>query len=214
MAASKSLLVEGVDDKHVILALQGTRSPRVLDKTQIHDLEGYPNLLKRLPREILASEGGAVGAVLDADINLADRWSGIRQMLEGKGYQNVPHTPDPNGTIVTPPPDTLLPKVGIWLMPDNTTSGILEDFLKFLVPEGDSLLVFAGQTLDRLSEIAPPPNNLFAKKDRSKALLHTWLAWQIKPGTPFGQAITARYLDANVGQADVFVKWLQDLFAE
>ncbi|MES2708229.1 MAG: DUF3226 domain-containing protein [Verrucomicrobiota bacterium] len=213
MAGSKSLLVEGVDDKHVILALQGTFSPRVLDKTQIHDLEGYPNLLRRLPREIQASEGGAVGAVLDADINLAHRWSGIRQMLEGKGYRNVPHAPTPAGTIVTPPLDTLLPKVGIWLMPDNSTSGILEDFLKFLVPEGDTLLAFASETINQLPEKSSA-DKFFADKDRPKALMHTWLAWQAKPGTPFGQAITASFLDANAAQADVFVKWLQELFAD
>src|SRR5436190_24268592 len=35
----------------------------------------------------------------------------------------------------------------------------------------------------------------------SKALIHTWLAWQEKPGRPLGLAITARYFDATASYA-------------
>ncbi len=42
--------------------------------------------------------------------------------------------------------------------------------------------------------------------------MHTWLAWQNKPGRPFGTAITARYLDADVPEATAFVAWLEKLF--
>ena len=208
MAASKLLLVEGNDDYHVVLNLQGARSIRVLDKAQIHDLKGVDALLESLPVRIKASAGGAVGAILDADLNLAGRWHGIRNNLRQLGYTEVPDDPLPQGTIVQPPTGTLRPKVGIWLMPDNSTSGILEDFLKFLVPSDDLLIAAAEQAIDSL------PVTLFPEKDRSKALMHTWLAWREEPGKPFGQAITAHYLDANVGQADIFLQWLQDLFSD
>ena len=33
----------------------------------------------------------------------------------------------------------LLPRFGVWLMPDNQSRGILEDFLHFLVPAGSQL---------------------------------------------------------------------------
>lgn len=208
MAGSKMLLVEGNDDYHVVLNLQGSRRIRVLDKAQIHDLKGVEALLESLPVRIKASTGGAVGAIVDADTDLAGRWHGIRNNLRQLGYTEVPDDPLPQGTIVQPPPDTLRPKVGIWLMPDNSTSGILEDFLRFLVPSDDPLIAAAEQAIDNL------PVTPFPEKDRSKALMHTWLAWREEPGKPFGQAITAHYLDAGVPQADVFVKWLQTLFAD
>lgn len=208
MAAPKQLLVEGTDDYHVILNLQGSRGIRILDKKQIHDLQGVENLLESLPVRIRASEGGAVGAVLDADTSLADRWRGIRDRMERLGYTDVPADPAPEGTILMPPAGTLLPRVGIWLMPDNSTSGILEDFLRFLVPPEDRLIKTAEQTIDHL------PDKRFPDKDRSKALMHTWLAWREEPGKPFGQAITARYLDADVPLANVFIQWLQTLFAD
>ena len=208
MASSKILLVEGTDDFHVVLNLQGSRGFRILDKSQIKNLEGVDKLLESLPVQIRASEAGVVGAILDADTNLADRWQGIRARLEQLGYLSIPEIPDLNGTIVNPPLQTLLPKVGIWLMPDNSTSGILEDFLRFLVPANDTLVSVAEATIDSL------PHKPFPQKDRSKALMHTWLAWQLEPGRPFGQAITARFLDTNVAHADTFILWLKTLFED
>ena len=47
---------------------------------------------------------------------------------------------------------------------------------------------------------------------RSKALIHTWLAWQEDPGTPLGLAVTKRYLDGDHALAQQFVQWLLRLF--
>ncbi|HYG36132.1 MAG TPA: DUF3226 domain-containing protein, partial [Clostridia bacterium] len=112
------------------------------------------------------------------------------------------------GTIVVPPPNTLLPRVGLWLMPNNQTNGILEDFLRFLVPTPNPLLEHAQQSIDTI----PNGHRSFTTNDEPKALIHTWLAWQQEPGRPFGTAITARYLDAGVPQATDFVNWLRQLF--
>jgi hypothetical protein len=57
----------------------------------------------------------------------------------------VPDDPAAEGTIIDPPDDKLLPRVGVWIMPDNQMKGILEDFLRFLVP-GGSLLCISIQT--------------------------------------------------------------------
>jgi hypothetical protein len=93
-------------------------------------------------------------------------------------------------------------------MPDNSSKGILEDFLRFLVPKGDVLLPYAEETVQGL------PEKRFSENDRPKALIHTWLAWQGDPGRPFGQAITARFLQPDVKEAAVFVEWLKSLFTE
>ena len=101
-----------------------------------------------------------------------------------------------------------LPRVGIWLMPDNRLPGILEDFLRFLVPDGDGLLAHAGQAIDSI----PAGQRRFSDVKAAKARIHTWLAWQEEPGKPFGQAISAHYLNPELPAADIFAGWLQRTF--
>ena len=91
-------------------------------------------------------------------------------------------------------------------MPDNQLDGTLEDFLKFLVPEGDPLLPYAEQTLNNL------PETHFTSPRRPKALMHTWLAWQNEPGKPYGQAISAKYLNTDLPMAKTFANWLRRTF--
>ena len=93
-------------------------------------------------------------------------------------------------------------------MPDNQQKGILEDFLRFLVPDGSLLFE---QVKTSVASI-PVAEVRFTKLAEPKALIHTWLAWQEEPGKPMGTAITARYLDANVVQVDALVSWLNRLF--
>ena len=126
------------------------------------------------------------------------------------GYQHVPDNPAAEGTILDPPADTLLPRVGIWIMPDNQTKGILEDFLRFLVPEGSQLFRHVESSVMAI----PEGERRFSQFDEPKAIIYTWLAWQEKPGKPLGTAITAKFLDPNVGQVDVLIAWLKRLFFE
>jgi len=93
-------------------------------------------------------------------------------------------------------------------MPDNSMPGMLEDYLSFLVPPGDSLLELASHTLDAI----PTEERRFADGHRSKALIHTWLAWQEDPGTPMGQAITKRYFAMDSRHISTFLNWLTRLF--
>ena len=122
------------------------------------------------------------------------------------GYLNVPDDPHLDGTILTPPAKTHLPKAGVWLMPDNRVPGILENFLLFLVPSSDQQLPHAKSCVE---SIAQPR---FKDKDMPKALIHTWLAWQKNPGKPYGTAITARFLDATAPSGQVLGRWLRQLF--
>ncbi|MGH2495980.1 MAG: DUF3226 domain-containing protein [Ktedonobacteraceae bacterium] len=52
----------------------------------------------------------------------------------------------------------------------------------------------------------------FRNAHESKARIHTWLAWQKEPGKPMGQAITARYLDADALHARQLIAWIRKLF--
>jgi hypothetical protein len=94
-------------------------------------------------------------------------------------------------------------------MPDNTLPGMLEDYLGYLVPPGDVLLDRARRCV---SEI-PVEERRFVETYATKALIHTWLAWQDDPGTPLGQAITKRYFDADGPHVNQLLAWLTRLFA-
>ena len=91
-------------------------------------------------------------------------------------------------------------------MPNNKARGTLENLLQFLIPQPDALFNHVTASVDSI------PKKLFKDKDRLKAVIHTWLAWQEDPGKPYGTAITARFLDPYVPQADGLVMWLKRLF--
>ena len=207
MANGKILLVEGTDDKHVMKHICGNRGIPHLDEVKPH--EGVINLLESLKvRLTLSEEGDIIGVVIDADTEISDRWKSIRNQVTGVGYQNVPDQPDPDGTILDPPAGTLLPRLGVWIMPNNQTNGILEDFLRFLVPQPNILFDHAKVSVAAI----PEGERRFKQLDEPKAIIHTWLAWQEEPGRPFGTAISACFLDPNVPEVDVLATWLKRLF--
>ena len=200
-------MVEGVDDEHVLKHVCGNRD--LPEFEEIKNYGGVDPLLESLPVRLKACEDGdVVGVVIDADSDLNARWDSLRGQIIQAGYENVPVNPDSGGTILDPPPNTLLPRMGTWLMPDNQRTGILEDFLKFLVPEGTLLFEHVKVSVDGI----PDGEWRFSQLAKPKALIHTWLAWQQEPGKPLGTAITARYLDPMVPQVDTLVGWLRRLF--
>ncbi len=202
----KILLVEGRDDEHVVVHFCTARGIGKLDK--IEDSKGVEKLVTGFPIRLKQSGIEVLGVVVDADTDLTSRWMALRTHLEKAGYLNLPGQPKPNGTIVQPPVDSLLPRVGIWLMPNNQTTGILEDFLTLLIPDGDELFEHSNRSIDSI----PSNQRRFSEVARPKALIHTWLAWQAEPGKPLGISITARYLNPHHPRADQFVDWLRELF--
>ena len=133
MGGRTILLVEGVDDENVLKHL--CRNRGVLHLGEIKSHGGVDRLLASFPVRLKASEDGdIIGVVIDADTDLNSRWQSLSDRLISVGYQGVAENPRPDGTILDPPGDTLLPRVGVWIMPDNQVNGILEDFLRFLVP--------------------------------------------------------------------------------
>ena len=201
------LLVEGNNDAHVMMHVCGNRGVPELDDVRPHgDVE---SLLEAFPVQLKASqEGDVVGVVVDADERIDARWRSVHDIFVSAGYENVPEEPFPDGTILDAPWGTLLPRAGVWLMPDNRTNGILEDFLSFLVPLPSPLF----EQVKKSVAAIPDSDRLFKPKAEPKAIIHTWLAWQKEPGMPLGAAISAKFLDANVTQVDVLVEWLTRLF--
>jgi hypothetical protein len=206
MAGKTVLMVEGNDDKHVIMHICGAHALGEID--EIRPYFGKDPLIEGVSVALKESDLMALGIVLDADTDISARWDSVRNRLIHSGYDGVPQGMDPEGLTLLPPEGTLLPRVGVWLMPDNKVPGILEDFLSFLIPAGDPLFLHMNNCVDGI------PRELikFSTEKKPKALIHSWLAVQEEPGRPMGQAISAKYLDPNLDYAIPFVDWLRRLF--
>lgn len=203
VAARKVLLVEGKNDLYVVTNLcEATGLPD--QAFRIKDKEGYNKLKSDLEVELDASDLQCLGILVDADLDVAQRWAELRPHLLDAGY-DAPRSPDPSGIVLQQP---LKPDVGVWIMPNNQLPGRLEDFIAYLVPESDGLWLRARACLESI----PHHQRRFPAEHFSKAQIYTWLAWQEEPGKPFGQAITAKYLQPTAPQVMQFVDWLKRLF--
>ena len=185
---AKILLVEGPTDGHVLKHICGSHNVPHLDEVKPHG--SVDNLLESIPVQLRASsdEGDVVGVVIDTDDNLPHRWRSIKEMLVETGYEGVPDRPAPDGTVLDPPPLALLPRVGIWMMPDNQMKGILETFLTSMIPKPNALFDHVEASVAAI----PDSERRFTPAKKPKAIIHTWLAWQEDPGMPPGLAITAQ----------------------
>jgi hypothetical protein len=205
-AGSNLLLVEGTSDYGVITNLWARHhpghAPFVVDPRF-----GLANLREAFTGLLLGSGIQRLGVVVDADEAVETRWPGFYQVLVERGYRPVPKVLPSTGLVIHRP-ERNVPLVGVWVMPDNETGGRLEDFVSFMVPEGDKLWEHAGSAVDAI----PDELRRFKPAHRAKAHVHTWLAWQKEPGVRLGPAVERRLLDANIPQASAFVAWLQRLF--
>jgi hypothetical protein len=203
---SQKLLFEGKDDLFVTAAICEKLS--VIETFDLIDCDGVSNIPDYIKLYWLKKKPNVetLGIVLDADASLLNRWQSLKQQLENLGYE-VPQYPSPAGTIIEGEKQN--PNIGIWLMPDNNAAGMLEDFVKHLIPEDDLLLAETERVLEKLETES---NNKYHLIHKSKARIHTWLAWQEDPGTPMGLAITKTYLTTNSEVCKKFVRWLNELF--
>lgn len=205
---SNVLLVEGPNDCHVILALCNAYDvPETFGINACGDKDKVIRTLNALISEPSGDKAvghSVIGAVLDADTNLEGRWTSIRAKLRDYPY-NLPDSPEQLGTIVEA---ELLPKLGIWLMPNNQTTGILEDFCLEMIDEnGQQAARSAVSTAHSTGVCTFKPAHL------SKAIVHTYLAWQDQPGRPLGLSMTAHTLRPETDTAKAFAAWLTRLFA-
>ena len=94
------------------------------------------------------------------------------------------------GPSSDPPGDSLLPRTGAWIMPNNKDMRNFGTFPQSSwCPQPDALFDHVNSSVDSIPAIR------FSLNDKPKAVIHTWLAWQKEPGKPYGTAITARFLD-------------------
>lgn len=206
--APHQLLVEGIDDKYSVIELLKRHG---LDWDQpgnsapyVHSVDGVDNFASLLPLFIKGTYK-RVGIVVDADLDLDARWKSMARHFEAANIE-FPRIKRAQSTIVSLPDEDR--HFGVWMMPDNQASGGLEDFLASLVPPADPCWAYSEEATTRARELGAA----FSELHYLKARLHTWLAWQEKPGLPFGSAIHAHYFDHDTPMARLFITWFCDLF--
>ena len=79
-----------------------------------------------------------------------------------------------------------VPTVGVWLMPDNGSTGELEDFVIRMIKDHDPVWPLAQAYIDNI----PGDDRKFSSAKSDKAKLYAWLATRKKPNR-MGAAIGA-----------------------
>lgn len=150
--------------------------------------------------------------IIDADNNASAAWESIKYILHNsRKYQIPAKMPLPaEGAIITPTDSEDL-TVGIWIMPDNSDIGMLEDFMLRLIPEDDSLLKEATTITDRLDAERESHHKIFKAVHKSKARIHTWLAWHDTPGESLTVAVKKRLFDTDKELCCRLGNWLNQL---
>ena len=199
------ILTEGKNDAHLILQLCVYFD--VPYTFGFYDCNGDNKALKRLNGLLISPEPPEIiGVVIDADApNLNSRWRSVSDILINHGYEPPP-APDEGGTIIHA---NGKPSIGIWLMPDNITDGMLEDFCARLAP--DHFINYAATCVAGAKEAGMTS---FREPHLSKAIVHTYLAWQDEPGLPLGLAVKARALNPDTDIAHRFHNFLIKLFPD
>ena len=191
------LVVEGVDDEHVVRHLHD-RLRLELD-FDIRPAGGVDALIGSIRNEAAVPDRIAIGFVLDADDYPGRQWRAVADKLGTRGIP-TPDKPDPSGTIVEAESK---PRIGIWLMPDNEMSGALEKFVATMVPADDPVWPLAEDYIGKV-----PDSALFA--NRSKAEIRAWLATRERP--LMGASIGAGALNTDGQLCKSFAAWLTRLF--
>ena len=196
------LLVEGQDDEHVVqhLCLRSQSMPPF----HIENKFNVDKLLDSIKQEVRVPGRKAVGILVDANDRLESRWQAVTDRLEQAGLK-VPHSPELAGTIIDG--TTRTPRVGIWLMPDNTSPGELENFVSKMIPNDDPVWPRSQSYIDGI----PKSDRKFTEKKVPRAKVHAWLATRGEP-RKMGVAIKARDLHVDGTLSTTFANWLRQLF--
>ena len=217
---ARVLLVEGPSDvdffARLVRQLEGkrpieVRPPRDYDRK--NTVTVIPGLLPDLVKQLGTGQIAQLGIVADADHHsgggASARWDAIAEPLRAGGYHVPSKLPKrPNLGSMFKHPDGL-PPVGVWLMPDHQSNGMLEDLIlraaADAVPQPDLLRHARGAINDL-------PSRLFGATHTSKALVYTWLAWQRRPGLGLSVALDADLLDRDREPLKGLVAWLGQVF--
>ena len=184
---------------HVVshLCHSDSQMPQFCTRTK----NGIDDLMRSIRNEILSEERTAVGILVDANDDWKARWQAVTDRLREANI-DPPEKPRPDGTIIEG-----LPRIGVWLMPDNESPGEIEDFIARMIPFDDAVWPLSKAYIDGI----PAESRKFAQGKILRAQVHAWLVARESP-RKMGSAIGAGDLDLNEANSERFVRWLRELF--
>lgn len=207
----KRLLVEGADEQRVIPELiEANGIPwgerRIDWIVEIVDANGKTSLLDPLFLSAHFDDAAMcrIGLILDADHNAGTTYDAARKKCLDH-FPTLPASLPPEGAIAEHDGRTL----GVWVMPDNQSRGMLETFLAFLVDDTDPLWPHAQAARAQAVGLGAPVK----PTHHDKADIHTWLAWRDPPGRQLHDAVKQRILRPDSPYAAPFVQWFRQTFA-
>ena len=195
------LLVEGPDDEHVVRQL--CRRYEEIPEFSVEVTGNDANLLDAIGPALIVPGRRSVGVLADADDDLQSRWNELSFRFAEEGI-TTPDVPDSGGIIMETEPGF---HIGIWVMPDNTSTGETEDFIQRMIPAGDPVWPMAQSYVDGI----PPDHRRFRPGKLLRAQVYAWLATREIPGR-MGAAIGAGDLNSEEENCAKFASWLRELF--
>ncbi len=212
------LLVEGLNDCHAVFQLMWLiyGADPVFG---IHQCGSDDKVLDSLAARIVSARPRqrVLGLILDADIEDVSPEQVIQARLDQVAARAGAYYPLPNGfpergLILDPipglPETARLPKLGVWLMPNNRAYGMFEDLLM-----GSLSNRVAGYTAAAVKQAKADGIAKFKDTHLSKAVIRTYMAWQDPPDIQYlGLAIKRRAFENIEAECSQFVHWLERLF--
>ncbi len=202
--SANTLLVEGSDDCKIIKKFCSDN--KIKDNLfSFCSCDGNSNVLKKLSSMIKQppNEREIIGVILDADDNIKKCYEDIKGKVED--FYTLPTDFPETGLVVE---KESLPKLGIWIMPNNLDKGALEDFYLKLATNINTKFING-----LINQAEGKKLTSFKPQHRNKAIMHTYFAWQDTPGMPLHSSINKIALDNEAGIADKFKSWLIELFS-
>jgi len=204
------LIVEGYDDLQSVAALMGAYTPWNQDKHKspvwIEISNGAQEILRDgfLSVYLKDPEIQTLGIMFDADTKPFERYARVSALC-GKFFEFPDELPR-KGVVLE---NSDQKRLGIWIMPDNSSEGDMETFLRYLIPQAaEEIWKHAVSCVTEAKQMGCPCHDTHLPK----ANLYTWLAWQNPPGQSPGRALTKQALDPQCETAGVFAKWFMDLY--
>lgn len=214
-----NILSEGMGDQDFVIKLLAKIQksgiecfpPKALGSTG----NGVPNVIRMIPvlvNKILSNDISKAAIIVDADYTGINGGFTLRRQqvtteLAKFGFVIHPFDPSkPPGEIFYHP--TLEP-MGLYIFPNHSDDGMLEDLLKKMVSEQKQvdLLSHAVQSVANL------PHKLFnTTLHTSKAEIGAFLSWQHKPPAYTGVCVDEDIFDANAPSCAPFIQWLNSVF--
>lgn len=220
MAAKGVLLVEGPSDVDFFRAL--LPSLELGMDVEIHPPRDYghgntvtvvpaliPVLIQQLDTGMIERFAIVVDADHDSGGGFEPRWNQLTAVLRDHGFRCPQRAPaDPNrGSIFQH--DDGLPAVGLWLLPDHKSNGMLEDLVLSSADraaEQSALLEHARSTIRDL------PHTLFSSHQYSKAVTYSWLSYQARPAIGLSAPMRAELVDRAQEPLRGLCDWLVRVF--